>query len=111
MLVYVSGPYSAATEQERGANVDRACAAGLALTHKGHWPVVPHLSHFFDLWHAREHGTLVDPEFYMQWDFELLRRCDGLLFLEPSPGANRELALAQERGMPIWTRVEEVPNA
>lgn len=71
-------------------------------------PFVPHLTHFFDVWHESRWGWRLDPETYMQWDLAILRRCDGLLYLAPSPGADRELALAHELGMPVWTSAGEV---
>jgi hypothetical protein len=109
MLIYVAGPYSAKTADERLANVERACEAGRQLIEFGHWPLIPHLNHFFDVWHERNMGHPLEPETYMQWDFAMLRRCDGLLYLAPSTGADRELKIAREERLTIWTDVTDVP--
>jgi hypothetical protein len=109
MLIYVSGPYSAETLDERERNAGRAMDAGRHILSKGHWPFIPHLTHYFDEWHGWQHGRWVDPETYMQWDFAILRRCDALLYLAPSPGADRELALARELSLPVYLSVDEVP--
>jgi hypothetical protein len=111
LLIYVAGPYSAPSEHGRIANTERALAAGLSVMQRGHYPIIPHLSHWFDLWHEREHGQRLDGEVYMQWDFVLLMRCDALLYLAPSPGADRELALAESLGMPVYRTIDDVPVA
>lgn len=92
-------------------NVHRAMDAGYGIIGKGHYPLIPHITHYFDLFCDSRYGTPLGYETYMQWDFVLLRRCDGLLYMAPSPGADRELALARELGLPIWLSVEEVPAA
>lgn len=109
MLIYVAGPYSAETEAERVANVHLACLAGQQIIERGHWPFVPHLTHFFDAWVIKHRGLAHEPELYMKWDFAILERCDALLFLRPSPGANRELALAWERGKLVYLAIDEIP--
>lgn len=111
MLIYVAGPYSAATHAERIANTERAMQAGHEVLTRGHWPFIPHLAHFFDEWCWWQHNGRLEPETYMQWDFVILRRCDGLLYLASSPGADRELALARELGLPVWLSVDEIPVA
>ncbi len=111
MLIYVAGPYSADSDAGRIANVNHAMAAGRVILQKGHWPFIPHLTHYFDEWHNARHDVRLDAETYMQWDFAILRRCDALLYLSPSPGADRELALARELGIPIYLIVEAIPVA
>lgn len=110
MLVYVAGPYSAPTEEGRIANTEAAMRAGYEVLRRGHAPIIPHLSHFFDLWHEQVFGHREEGEFYMQWDFAMLRKCDALLFLGPSPGANREVALANELGIPVLTSVNDLDS-
>lgn len=111
MLIYVAGPYSANTDADRLANVQHAMAAGRIILEKGRWPFIPHLNHYYDEWHAQHHNARLDAETYMQWDFAILRRCDALLYLAPSPGADRELALARELNLPIFLVVEQIPDA
>ena len=96
-LVYIAGPYSAPTPEETQANVDRAIDAGNRLMDAGLRVRVPHLSHYQ---HARK------PRPYREWmdiDADEVRRCDILLRLEAaSPGADEEVQLARERGMPVY---------
>jgi hypothetical protein len=110
MLVYVAGPYSHPTEEGRLANVEGALRAGYEVLRRGHHPIIPHLSHWFDLWHESAFGERMDGEDYMQWDFVMLRRCDALLLLGSSPGADREVALARELGIPVYTSLNALPE-
>jgi hypothetical protein len=109
VLIFVSGPYSAATDAEIGANIGRACAAGKAVIDRGHWPLIPHCNVVYDLWHIDEHEQAPEYEFYLRWDAELLRRCDALLYVASSPGADRELALARELSLPVYLSVDGIP--
>ena len=41
----------------------------------------------------------------------LLQHCDAVLRLEgESKGADQDVAIAQERGLPIYHQVEEIPG-
>ena len=109
LLIYVAGPLSAPTEAELVANHDAACAAGKAILDRGHWALIPHLTLAYDTWHEEAHGAPGDYEQYLAWGFALLARCDALLYLAPSPGADRELAEAERLGLPVYRAVEEIP--
>lgn len=112
VLIYVSGPYSANTDDDIMGNVRWAMGAASHIFKLGHEPFIPHLFHFFDEWvknaQSRYHPTYED---YMRVDLALVPRCDGFLLLGRSPGAMRELALAKEVGIPIWTDPLEIPPA
>ena len=95
-LVYVSGPYSADTPEEVQRNVCAAIRTGDAVYACGGLDVVPHLSHY---------AQQLCPRSYEGWlavDLELVRRCDIVVRLRgPSPGADREVALAESLGIPV----------
>lgn len=112
MIVYVSGPYSSPDgEPGQLANTERAMAAGLALLEMGHAPLIPHLSHWFDLWVGRERGERLPWQLFMDWDIELIRGCNALLYLAPSRGADIEKAHAEAMGIPVYTALSQVPHA
>ena len=110
LLIFVAGPYSADDDDGISANVAAACAAGKTILEKGHIPFIAHLSVAYDLWHEDTYGERAPADLYYAWDLAMLERCEGLLSLAPSPGANRELARAQELRLPIWTDVDGVPQ-
>lgn len=110
LRIYVAGPYTAPNVYEVAANVTRAIDAGIAIVKLGHSPFVPHLTHFLEL-RSEEIGAGLDYETYMRMDEAWLACADALLYLAPSPGADRELSFAQISGMPIYRSVEEIPEA
>ncbi len=111
LLIYVAGPYTAASYGGEQANVDRAMDAALALIRKGHVPVVPHLSHYLDHRHAYQTGERLPWETWMALDEALLQKCDAILLLAPSPGALAEWERAQYLGLLRFESVEAIPDA
>jgi hypothetical protein len=99
--VYIAGPV---THGDQEANVRAALAAADLVLAAGHWPYVPHLSWY---WHR------VSPKDYEVWmalDEVWLRACDAILRVPgSSPGADREVALAESLGLPLVT-VEDGPD-
>ncbi len=109
MRIYIAGPYSAGSETQIDANVRAAVDAGIAVFRKGHYPFVPHLTHFVDL-RAKELGTKLEWEDYIRWDLEWLRQCDAVLCFGRSPGTDIEIEEARRRGIRIFQSLEEVPT-
>ena len=110
MRIYIAGPYSADSLQEKRENVTKAIDAGLALWQKGHDPYIPHLTHFVDqrAMKARIPMTWKD---YIAWDKTWLETCDALLFLGSSKGADLELEFARKMGKTIFFSVNSIPTA
>jgi nucleoside 2-deoxyribosyltransferase len=92
-LVYLAGPY---TEPDPVANTHRVLRIADALLEAGFTPFIPHLTL---AWH------LVSPKPYETWleyDRELLARCDVLLRVPGySEGAALESLFAECRGIPV----------
>lgn len=92
--VYVAGPY---TMPDPCENVRRAVHAADELELLGCHPVVPHLSHLHHLIAPRDYGR------WLERGLEELRSCDALVRLHgESPGADIEVALAVELGLPVF---------
>ena len=108
LRIYVAGPYTASSESEILNNVDRAIDAALALYKKGHFPYVPHLTHFIDERARRSGVEMAWEDYVFRWDSAWLELCDALLFLADSPGARKELELAQRLGKRIFYSPDEV---
>lgn len=108
MKIYIAGPYSAADDRGRITNVNAAIDIALDLLERGHFPLIPHLTHFVDL-RARDIGRPLEWADYIAWDLQWLASCDGLLMLANSPGAQieKEVALLLEK--PVFTSVGEIP--
>ena len=95
-VVYVAAPYSVGKVT---ANVHKAMDWGDTLIGQGFAPIIPHLDHFMEL------AEFEWPyETWLDVDFALLSKCDAVLRIEgESPGADREVAFAKERGIPVFT--------
>jgi hypothetical protein len=93
-LVYVAGPYAA---PDPVLNTRRAFQAGLEVYESTGFPVVvPHLTLLGHAMFPR------DIDFWYEFDLVVLRRCDVLLRLPgESTGADREVAEAHARGIPV----------
>lgn len=100
LRVYVAGPY---TKPDPDTNTDKAIAVANHLLDAGFAPFVPHLTHF---WEQRHHRPYED---WMQLDVAWVAVCDALLRMPgESSGADREVALAKELGIPVYMDVEEL---
>lgn len=96
--VYIAGPY---TKGDVAVNVRNAIAAADTLLAAGHWPFVPHLTHF---WH------LIYPRDWHDWialDERWLLCCEAVVRLPgDSKGADHEVRLAKNYGIPVFDTVE-----
>lgn len=109
LRIYVAGPYSATEPAASEANTKRAIDAGLDILRMGHIPFIPHLTHYVDL-RAKESGTHLNWEDYINWDLAWLELCDAVLFLGHSKGADLELARAKQLGKRIFFSLADVPK-
>ena len=111
MKIYIAAPLSAPTFGKMEMNADTAIEAGILLMLAGHTPFIPHLMIYVDKYYhdceMDRTGTL-DYEDYMKYDLEWLRMCDAILYLSSSPGADRELMIAQKIGLKVFKSVTEV---
>ena len=107
LKIYIAGPYTAETETLRMENVNAAIDAAFKLFSKGHYPYIPHLTHFIDL-RAHEIGHSLAWEDYIAWDLPWVEACDAILYLKPSRGADLELEKARYLGKQVFYSVEDV---
>jgi hypothetical protein len=98
--VYVAGPL---TKGDWNGNIRAACQMADALFDHGFMPFVPHLTSTWDLISHRDY------EDWMKLDFAWLQKCDAVFRLQgESPGADREVALAKELDIPVFTSVAAI---
>ena len=109
MLIAVAGPYSAETDEQRQHNLGLLNEAAAAILKLGHIPVIgvnaalpiveclaPDSDHY---------------EAMMMISLALVDKCDAILMIGNSPGANRERALIESKGLPVYGAVNEIPTA
>lgn len=92
--VYIAGAY---TFGHQADNVRVAIDAGDSLLRAGLVPFIPHLAHFWHISHPHAYDT------WLNWCLSWIPQCDALLRLPGnSPGADREVALAQSLHIPVY---------
>jgi len=104
----VAGPYSAPTAEGRAANLRRLNEAAAAVAGLGHVPVVG-VNAALPVLEAA--GLPPTHPWMMEISLALAARCDACLHVARSPGADREAEAIGARGLPVWTRIEDVPAA
>jgi hypothetical protein len=98
--IFISGPY---TKGDTALNVKKAMDVSNTLMEKGFAPYCPHLTHFLHMNHWQPY------EKWLELDCIYLVLCDAVLRLPgESNGADKEVALAIEKNIPIFYSIEEL---
>jgi hypothetical protein len=111
MWIMIAGPYTAgaAGAEGRAANLRRLNAAALVLFERGHVPIVG-VNLALPLVEAA--GMDRFDEIMMPLSLAATERCDACLRIGgPSRGADEEAARFRARGLPVYERIEDVPDA
>ena len=98
--VYIASPY---TKGDAAVNVKRQIDTANKLMNIGYVPFTPLLYHFQHMIHPRP------SEDWMIIDLEWLECCTCLLRLDgESPGADREVAYAKQKGIPVFHSIDDI---
>jgi hypothetical protein len=116
MLILIAGPYRSGTgddPQKMAENLQRLEAPSYALFKAGHLPMIGEWV-ALPVWHTAGGSRIGDDlyeEIFHPVAGRLLQLCEGVLRLPgPSKGADNDVRIATERGIPIWYRLEDVPG-
>ncbi len=122
MRIYVAGPYSPSiikpTPTLHDASLyaqrhtDAAVAAGWVLMGRGHFPYIPHLSHYVHI-QTPEGQPPLPSKWWVDFDVAFLEVCDAILMIgdwRNSRGAVSELDYAKEHAMYVFYEVNDVPD-
>ena len=98
-LIFVSGPLMTGNEPEQ--NVLRACNIANHILESGGLAFIPHL-----FWHMNKNNP--HPEaWWVQRDLEYMGMCNALYVFDiNSNGGRREVAHAQNAGLPIFYELD-----
>ena len=116
MMILIAGPYRSGTddEPERMAQNLRALETyALPLYRAGHLPMIGEWVALPLLHQAgsKQVGDPVYDEILYPVAGRLLERCDAVLRVGgASKGADQDVRLARERGLPVYFRLEDVPG-
>lgn len=117
LLVLVAGPYRSGTDgdpQRIRQNLQRLESHALGVYKAGHIPLIGE-------WVAlplaaqagsAEVGDAISEQYLYPVAGRLLERCDAVLRIEgASKGADEDVRIARERGLPVYFRLQDVPMA
>lgn len=117
LLILIAGPYRSGTNDDPARiahNLDRLESFALPLYRSGH---IPMIGEWVALPLMRQAGStsLFDPvaqQFLYPVACRLIERCDAVLRIEgASKGADEDVRLARQRGLPVYFRLQDVPGA
>jgi hypothetical protein len=117
LIVLVAGPYRSGTDgdpQQIRQNLHRLESFALDVYNAGHIPLIGE-------WVAlplaaqagsSEVGDSISEQYLYPVAGRLLQRCDAVLRIEgPSKGADEDVRIAKERGLPVYFKLQDVPVA
>jgi hypothetical protein len=117
MLIGVAGPYSADTEEQRQKNLDAMNIAAAKLLEKGHTPLIgvnaalPIIQALEKINSTSSANFSIDKyETIMKISLAVIDKCEALLLIGESPGANRERDLVLSKGLKVYYAIDDVPN-
>lgn len=108
MLIAVAGPYSAENEEQKAANLKAMNAAAAEVYRKGHIPVIGVNASLFV---ADEIPEIDRKKVISDISFAVVERCDAIFMIGSSPGADIERKLIEEKGLPVYYSIDEIPEA
>lgn len=108
MIIGVAGPYSADTEEERKENLEAMNEAAGKLLESGHIPLIGVNAALPVVSRAK-----IKNKYKAMMDISLavIDKCEGILLIGESPGANKERDLILSKGLPVYYNIDEIPNS
>lgn len=117
MMILIAGPYRSGTgddPQKMADNLRRLESVSYELFKAGHLPMIGEWV-ALPVWHiagGKSVGDALYNEIFHPTADRLIERCDAILRLEgASTGADNDVRLAQERGIPVYYSLGDVPQA
>ena len=102
--IYLAGPMTGSGDPYE--NIRDALKYANWFWHRGWCPIIPQSNVLWSIAGAPFRGPS-----WLEYDFELLAGCEAVFRIEGvSPGADAEVALAMEWGLPVFDRNEMPPR-
>ncbi len=117
MVILIAGPYRSGTNDDPALmkkNLEHLESVALPLFRKGHVPMIGEwvALPLIKLAGSTKPGDAAWEEIQYPVAHRLLEKCDAVLRLEgTSKGADEDVRVARERGLKVYFRLEDVPDA
>ena len=115
LIILIADPYLSGTNDDPvkiSANLQRLESFALPIYRSGHLPMIGEwiALPLLRATGSTEIGNSVQEEFLYPVAARLLTRCDAVLRIPgESKGADQDVRIARERGLPVFHSVEEIP--
>ena len=116
MLILIAGPYRSGTNDDpvlMRSNLSKLESVALPLFRMGHIPMIGEwvALPLLELAGSKRPGDKAYDEILYPVAQRLLMKCDAVLRLPGvSNGADEDVRIAKERGLPVYYRLEDVPG-
>jgi len=115
MLILIAGPYRSGTDDDpvlMRRNLDRLEAAALEVWQRGHLPMIGEwvALPLMRMAGMQAPGDPVWESIQYPVAHQLLEKCDAVYRIEgASKGADQDVRIAMERGLPVYFQSEDIP--
>ena len=113
MIIYIAGKYNAPSTGEKLFNTHKAMDVGIEVYKKGHYPIIPHLTHWLEERIDYNNEPPRENNYWYGFDNLIIPKCDGILRIckeGESKGADAEVALAKRLHLHVFDSFEDIPN-
>jgi len=116
MLILIAGPYRSGTNDDpelMRQNLGRLEAVALEVFRLGHLPMIGEWAALplMRMAGSQVPGDAVWESIQYPVAHSLLEKCDAVFRIEgASKGADQDVRIAQERGLPVYRRMEDIPK-
>jgi hypothetical protein len=116
LMILIAGPYRSGTNDDPArmrANLRALEAVALPLYRAGHIPMIGEwvALPLLEVAGSTRVGDELWQEILYPVAHRLIGKCDGVLRLPgPSQGADNDVRLARQLGLPVYERLEDVPG-
>ena len=116
-MILIAGPYRSGTNDDRKLmqrNLDYLESVALPIFRKGHIPMIGEwvALPLLQLAGSTQPGDEAWDAIQYPVAHRLLEKCDAVLRLEGvSKGADEDVRIAKERGLPVYYHAEDIPDA
>lgn len=113
MMILIAGPYRSGTDGDPARiarNLERLEDAAAPIYRLGHIPMIGEWAALPTLRGMRDEEAGSGDVMY-ETAFRLLQHCDAVLRLPgDSVGADKDVEIARDRGLSVYTSIDEIPS-